>query len=194
LAAQTISAGSYNIYGTSYDFALLPFIISGTGPCSTVTYALTTSAGAAIDSTVFTFATSPSLKVTISTSDSNKIGTYTFLLYGSIDGRTSATTTFTITINTKCYGQSVSSSSISDGSYDVASSSTIVETFSPFSITGTGACTSITYTLTKSDGTAFDTSVFTFSPSLLTLGTSTCDTAKIGTYYFTLTGTLTGDT
>ncbi len=75
---------SYLVAATSISMALLPFTVS-TGTCTTVLYTLTTFAGGAIDSTVFTY-DSTAATLTISTSSSAKIGTYSFKWYGILDG------------------------------------------------------------------------------------------------------------
>ncbi len=98
-----MTAGAYQIAGTAYVYPLTAFTLSS-GVCTTVTYTLTTSTGAAIDSAVFTFSSS-AMTVTVSTTDKTKIATYSFILTGVITGdTTSATSTFSIVINSQCYG------------------------------------------------------------------------------------------
>jgi hypothetical protein len=49
-----------------------------------------------------------------------------------------------------------------------------VMTITPFSDSAAGFCGDFTYTLTNSDGTAIDTNLLTFDPTLVTL---TCETS-----------------
>lgn len=65
-------------------------------------------------------------------------------------------------------------------------------TFTGFTVSA-GSCSGVTYTLTKSDATAIDTTVFTFTASTPKLVIYSTDTAKIATYSFILTGKLTSD-
>lgn len=53
-----------------------------------------------------------------------------------------------------------------------------------------GVCTTATYTMTNSDGTALDSSVFTFSGTTMAMSVYTTDITKIGTYTLMLIGTL----
>ena len=51
-------------------------------------------------------------------------------------------------------------------------------------------CSLFTYVLTKSDGTAIDTTIFTFTPATSNLFVSTVDPLKVGMYFFKITGYL----
>lgn len=82
--------------------------------------------------------------------------------------------------------------SSSAGSYNVIAS-TLNKVLSAFSVSS-GTCTSVTYVLTTSAAGVIDSSVFIFTAASLQLAVTTSNIAKIGTYSFTLTGTLTGDT
>jgi hypothetical protein len=91
----------------------------------------------------------------------------------------------------ECYGSAISVSTIPAGSYNYLSSSQS-KSITSFSSSGTGACAAISYSLTTSIGGVIDASVFHFTDTAgaLSLAIYTADSAKIGTYYFTLTGTL----
>ena len=51
-------------------------------------------------------------------------------------------------------------------------------------------CSQFTYFLTKSDGTAIDSIIFTFTPATRNLRASTTDITKIGIYNLKITGYL----
>lgn len=157
------------------------------GNCTSITYSLLTSGGATIDTSVFTFSSS-ALTLSIYTTSTAKIGTYTFTLTGTLDSAISTNSTFSVIIQSQCYPQTITASTISTSNYNLAAT-TLTDTITPFTIS-TGTCTSATYTLLTSGGATIDTSVFTFSATALTLAVYSTDTTKIGTYSFTLTGTL----
>jgi hypothetical protein len=195
ITASTIATANYQITGTALTTPLTSFTLGGSGSCTAITYTLTQSDGVtAIDSSIFTFSSSAMTLVT-STSSTAKIATYSFLLTGTYTGDTiSTTTTFSVIIHSKCYGQSLSANTISGISYNLAASS-LSSSLGAFTINGGSTCTGITYALTLSDGvTAIDSSVFTYTAASNTIATSTSTVGKIGTYTFMLTGTLTGDT
>lgn len=102
-----------------------------------------------------------------------------------------AFTTFSVVINSKCYGQTLTASSITASSYLVAAAA-LTKSLTSFTVSS-GACTAVAYTLTTSAGAAIDSTVFTFSTSPLQVVISTSSSAKIGTYTFLLSGALTGD-
>jgi hypothetical protein len=159
--------------------------------CSSVAYVLAFSNGTTLDTSVFTFSSSP-LQYTISTSTASKVGTYTLKLTGSLDSAISTSTTFVVTLTSHCYGQTVSASSISNGTYYIAGT-TLVQSLTAFTVSS-GTCTGVTYTLKYTNGTSIDTSLFIFDATGLTLTTGTINPSYAGTYGLTLTGTLTGDT
>jgi hypothetical protein len=57
-----------------------------------------------------------------------------------------------------------------------------------------GTCTTVTYTLSKTDLSAYDSTVFTFTPATPSLSVYTTSSSKVAYYTLLLTGTLTGDT
>jgi hypothetical protein len=165
-----------------------------TGDCGAVTYNLVMSDGSAIDSSVFTFSScdQSALTLTIYTTDTTKEGVYNFILYGSLDDQTSTSVAFAITIVSHCYLQTLTAVTTSAGSYNLGDTA-LTKSLSAFTIS-TGHCTVATYTLTYSDGSAIDTTIFTYSASALTLVVSTNVAANIKSYTFLLTGSLSGDT
>jgi hypothetical protein len=141
---------------------LTAFTYSGSA-CTTITYTLSNSAGS-IDS-IFTFnAATPSISV--STIDTTKIGTYTFTLTGTLDSATSTTSTITVNVVSHCYGQTVSASTIAGQSYNVGGTS-ITLPITGFTPSSGGTCSAITYSLTNSDASSYDSTVFTFTSSPL---------------------------
>jgi hypothetical protein len=102
----------------------MPFTFNDTN-CGSVTYSITTSGGAAVDSSVITVDNiTPS--ITTYTSDSAKIGAYPLQITGSISGYASKTVsaTFTLNIADCCLGTSIISASIPDYTYYVTSLTT----------------------------------------------------------------------
>jgi hypothetical protein len=82
----------------------LSSMVPTTGVCTGVTYTMTYSSGAAIDTSVFTFTTAP-LAVAVTTYDETKAGSYTLLLVGTLTGDTiTSSSTIAVTINSACYG------------------------------------------------------------------------------------------
>ena len=51
-------------------------------------------------------------------------------------------------------------------------------------------CSLFTYVLTKSDGTAIDSTIFTFTPATSNLRASSTDPLKVGIYNLKITGYL----
>ena len=51
-------------------------------------------------------------------------------------------------------------------------------------------CGSFSYTLTKTDGTSYDTAIFTFDPATPSIVVSTTSNTQIGTYVLKLLATL----
>jgi hypothetical protein len=185
LTAETTSDGSYNVATTALVQDLTAFDLS-TGVCTTVTYTITDGSGNAIDSSIFTFDAS-ALTLTTSTSSAADIGTYDFILTGSLTGDVqTASTTFSVVIHNQCYGSTFTAVTTSDGSYNIEST-TLIMTLSAFTLVSAD-CSTIAYTISSSP--TFDSSVFTFTASSRTLAVYTTSAAKEGTYTFTLTGTL----
>lgn len=61
-------------------------------------------------------------------------------------------------------------------------------TFSEFSTVDAASCTPITYTLTYADGSAYDTSLFTFYENERTISVFTNDLSKRFNYTFKIVG------
>ena len=67
--------------------------------CGTMTYTIKNSDNSAIDSSVFTFTTTPSLNIDVTTSDTAKVATYNLEIIGQQGSYTAAAHTLTITID-----------------------------------------------------------------------------------------------
>lgn len=111
---------------------------------------------------MLTFSASTQI-LTVSTSSGAKVGTYSLLLKGVLDTGISTSLTFSVIIMSHCYGQTLTASTIG-ASYYVLSASSLAKAFTAFTASS-GVCSSITYTLSNSDSSAYDTSVFTFTSS-----------------------------
>jgi hypothetical protein len=87
------------------------------GTCTTLAYTLTKSDGTAIDTTIFSFTTSP-LQLSTYTTLATNIATYSFILKATLTGDVqTASATFTVVINSKCYGQTLTASTMTAGAY-----------------------------------------------------------------------------
>jgi hypothetical protein len=107
---STTSAFTVDVYSECY-LQTLTAETTNSGVCTVVTYTLKDVSGNAIDSSVFTYDAS-SNKLTVSTTDTSKIGTYTFTLKGVLTGDVQEdSTNFIIYVHNECYGSVITTSS-----------------------------------------------------------------------------------
>ena len=90
------------------------------------------------------------------------------------------TMTVTFNIRSKCKEATLTASSPTDQNYFLGSLSTY--TIPAFTISYITNPCSLTYSLLNSDGTAIDSTIFTFAPLTRVLTMSSSDTLKKGTY------------
>ena len=118
----------------------------------------------------------PTRTFTVSTTNSAHIGVYETKLTGIAPNGQTIDVIFKISV-THCASTTITASTFADTQYSVTAPSTIF-TFTAFTFTSLCAHS---YTLTKSDGTAIDSALFTFDATNLKLTVYTTDNTKVGT-------------
>jgi hypothetical protein len=92
---------------------------------------MTLSDGSSLDSSFISFATIINPTITVYTTDSSKIGTYSLLIKGTITGQTNFNNaTFSLVISDPCSASVISSSTIPDYTYDISSGLMTISTLS----------------------------------------------------------------
>ncbi|CDW81605.1 UNKNOWN [Stylonychia lemnae] len=181
---------TYTVGSDTEKYSVDDFSINGASSCSdkSFTYEIITGYPSFVSPS-----SSSNKEIEVSTSSETDIGEYTIQVKVTINNGQTFTGSFKLTIKSKCSSVSITKSSISAQTYYVSQPYLSIQ-FSSFSLSPSNSGCTITYTLSLSDGQAYDSSfIRTFSTTNRTIIVYTQDISKASytAYSLKLTGSLT---